>query len=508
MKNWTERRPEGQEPSFIPLGPFKLRLPGVHYRFEFPDYFQGILMCAVCLSIIPVLQEYLGMPFEVALAIVCLNGFLYLLHSHLGDPVVPGWVTPAIPLIIAYMTTFPVGVERMQALVAFQIIFGIWCIFLGITGLGRKVIQIIPAGIKAGVILGAGLAAVQLVFRPGGRLEMMPITISVCALVALFMLYNMFFRRVASEHKIIKFISNFGILPAIVMAIIVSPLVGESTMNVQWGFSRPDFATLWTDWVPWGKVGWPPLELYLKSIPLVISTYIVVFGEVLQARSIIKDGQPTRPDDPADYNENRTHIITGMRNSMMGVIAPDISMCGPMWAAMTVVTTERWKKGRKSMDSLIGGTASFRWGTFTGYWLLPVVTITKPILPAALSLTMMIQGFVAVYVGIREARCLKDLGIAGIVAGVLTVRGAAWAFAAGLIVCFVVYAFGMFKQKHAEEPAIWIDQHDEDQAAPAKSQELDATVQTADCCVAPSVREIMEAGKSDAAKEPKPSGAN
>jgi hypothetical protein len=30
---------------------------------------------------------------------------------------------------------------------------------------------------------------------------------------------------------------------------------------------------------------------------------------------------------------------------------------------------------------------------------MPVVSITRPILPAALSLTMIIQGFVAVYVG-------------------------------------------------------------------------------------------------------------
>lgn len=458
--DWNKRRPNGQEPSYIPLGPFKLRFPGIHFRFEFADWIQGLLMGAVCLSIIPLLQEYLGMPFEVALAIVILNGFLYLWHSHLGDPVVPGWITPAIPLIIAYITLFPEGPERMHALIAFQVTFGVWCIFLGITGLGKKIISIIPAGIKAGVILGAGIAAIELVFKVGGRLEMMPITISICALVALFMLYNMFFRKLTNENKFIKVIANFGILPAVVIAIIVSPLVGEATINVEWGFSRPDFVTLWTDWVPWGTLGWPSPELFIKSIPLVISTYIVVFGEVLQANSIIKDAQPSRPDDPIDYNINRAHLITGMRNSVMGVAGPDMSMCGPMWAAMTVVTTERWKKGRKAMDSLIGGTASFRWGTFTGYWLLPIVTITRPILPAALSLTMIIQGFVAVYVGIREARCLKDLGIAGIIAGVLACRGATWAFAAGLITCFVIYGINMFKERHPEEAPIWIDQHE------------------------------------------------
>ena len=86
-----KREPGGRQPG-VPLGPFQLRLPFIHFRFEVADYIQGLIMCAVCLGIIPVLTEYLGMPFDIALTIVMLNGFLYLWHSHLGDPVVPGWI--------------------------------------------------------------------------------------------------------------------------------------------------------------------------------------------------------------------------------------------------------------------------------------------------------------------------------------------------------------------------------------------------------------------------------
>ncbi len=64
-------------------------------------------MCAVCLGIIPILQEYLGMPFEIAITIVILNGFFYMWHAHLGDPVVPGWITPAIPLSAAVAQDVP-----------------------------------------------------------------------------------------------------------------------------------------------------------------------------------------------------------------------------------------------------------------------------------------------------------------------------------------------------------------------------------------------------------------
>ena len=126
-----EERIDGQETPFWSMGPFKVRLPFVHYRIEWPDYFQGLLMCAVDLAAIPLMTELLGMPFEVALAVVMLNGLFYLLHHLLGDPVVPGWITPAIPLLMAYCTTFPEGPERIHALISFQLLLGIFSIFIG-----------------------------------------------------------------------------------------------------------------------------------------------------------------------------------------------------------------------------------------------------------------------------------------------------------------------------------------------------------------------------------------
>ena len=132
----------------IPLGPLTLRIPFVHYRFEWADYIQGLLMCTVCLAIIPVLTSKLGMSFEVALAIVILNGTLYLTHVTFGDPVVPGWVTPAIPLLIAYCVTFDAGIERMQSLIAFEMTFGLFCVFLGVTGLAKKFISLIYHRLK------------------------------------------------------------------------------------------------------------------------------------------------------------------------------------------------------------------------------------------------------------------------------------------------------------------------------------------------------------------------
>ncbi|WP_243137613.1 hypothetical protein [Desulfofundulus thermobenzoicus] len=399
------------------------------------------------------LQEVLGMPFEVAITIVILNGFLYCWHAHLGDPVVPGWITPAIPLLVAYVKAFPEGVPRMHALISFELTLGIFAFVLGVTGMAKRFVDAIPNAIKAGVLIGAGIAAVTMIFRPDdGRFWKSPITISICLGLAVFLLFSNMYKSIRHRHKILTVISDLGIMPSILVATIIGPLFEPSAIpfpHLQWGFTVPHVVELFTQWTPWSpRIGWPSVGMFLSAIPLVVAVYIVLFGELIQAQALIEESSHFRPDEKVDFNPNRNNIIVGLRNMIMSTFGPDISMCGPMWAAMQVVETDRYKHGREAMDSLIGGVASFRLGTFTGYWLSPIVTFVKPILNTALSLTLLIQGFVAVRIGVLKARSYNDLGIAGIVAGVLAVKGAAWAFGVGIIMCLLIYGRNFF----AEQP--------------------------------------------------------
>jgi len=57
--------------------------------------------------------------------------------------------------LIAYCITFDAEVERMQALIAFEMTFGVFCILLGVTGLARKFILLIPNAVQAAILMGA-----------------------------------------------------------------------------------------------------------------------------------------------------------------------------------------------------------------------------------------------------------------------------------------------------------------------------------------------------------------
>lgn len=455
-----KRREHGMIQPGIPLGPLTLRIPFIHYRFEWADYIQGLLMCTVCLSIIPVLTSKLGMSFEVALAIVILNGTLYLTHVTFGDPVVPGWVTPAIPLLIAYCVTFEPGVERMQALIAFEFTFGVFCLLLGITGLAKKFISLIPNAVQAAILMGAGFAAVMLVFKPGEGLKSFdsyPWTIIICIGIAYYLLFSDHFKIIRHKNKFLWYLSNLGMMPALALAVFVGPVVGE----IPWPtyeakiFTNPDFGTLIRDFTMMGAIPVPPFKMFITGLPMVISAYIVVFGDVIQSQALLDDAQKYRPDENVNYNPNRSHIIFGSRNIIMSVLGPDISMCGPLWAAMQVVICERYKHGPQAMESVNGGAGSFRWGTWTGYFLAPILATVKPILGVGLASTMLIQGYVSVRIGVLKARSFNDLGIAGVAGAILATRGAAWGLGAAILLCLLIYIGTTREHAYMEEEPVF-----------------------------------------------------
>lgn len=448
------RREEGKEQPYIPAGIFKIRLPFIHYKWELSECLQAILMCATCLGAIPVLEEVLGVPYEVAWSMVIINGFFYNLHSLLGDPVVPGWITPAIPLVTAFLTLSEQGAERTQSLIALQLVVGLIFLFMGVTGLASKIIGAIPNAIKSGILLGAGFSAIMGEFKAGGRAGLYPATVLIGSVIAYFLLFSILFKRMKAKNRLWYMVGNFGMLPAIIIAVIVGPLSGElPAPQLVLGsiFKIPEFGAIWSTLSPFA-IGFPGIDKFIAVIPTAIAVYIIAFGDFVSSEQLIRTADEVRTDEKIDFNANRSNIISALRNIIQAFICPYPSLCGPLWAAVTAAVSERYKDGRKAMDSIYSGVGTFRWSTFICVALVPVASFVQPILPAALSLTLIVQGFVCCQIGLSMIHSDSERGLAGVMAAVLAIKGASWGLAVGIILYILIN--GNFKNPESQESAV------------------------------------------------------
>ena len=430
----------GHEQPFSKIGPFKVRIPFIHYKLEGPEALQGVLMCATCLGAIPILMEVLGLPFEVAWSMVIINGLLYNLHSLLGDPVVPGWITPSIPLTMAYLYQFPIGAERIQALIALQLLVALIFFIMGLTGFAGKLMKILPVSLKAGILLGAGFAAVIGEFGIKGRFTLYPFSVAIGGLLSFFLLFSDKFKAWRKKYPLADAIGKYGMLPAILIGIFVAPMFKElpfPTIEIGTVIKIPEFSKIFHDVSIFG-VGVPSVDLFIKAIPMAIMVYIIAFGDFITSGALLNEADQIRTDEKIDFNSNRSNLISGIRNFIEGIFIPYVPLCGPLWAAVSAAVFERYKEGRKAMDSVYSGIGAFRFSTFLSVSIVPIVSLVKPTLPVALSLTLLVQGFVCTRLAMSMCKKQIDMGIAGVIASVIAIKGAAWGLGVGILLIILL----------------------------------------------------------------------
>lgn len=441
------KREYGAEQPGVKMGMFVLRIPGVHYRIELAELLQGILMCATCLGAIPIIEKTLNIPFEYAWGMVIINGFLYTLHATFGDPVVPGWITPSIPITTAYLMTFKEGPERIQALIAVQLLVAIIFLVMGVTGIAGKLLNLVPNSLKSGILLGAGFAALIGEFKEKvgdaapGRFNATPITIGIGSIVAFFILFSLIFKEMRKKSKIWDLLGSYGMLPAIIIAVIVGPIAGEFPLpKIQWWplIKVPDFKGIIQTVSPFA-IGFPSVDMFMKAIPMSIIIYIIAFGDFVTSEALLSEADEARQDEKIIFNANRSNFISGVRNLIEAFFCAYPTLAGPLWAAVTASVAQRYKEGRDKMDSIFSGVGTFRWTTFFAVALIPVVSLVKPILPAALSMTLIVQGYVCIRLAMEITKTSKiDKGMAGVIGAVIVAKGATWGLMIGILLHFML----------------------------------------------------------------------
>jgi hypothetical protein len=390
-------------------GPFVFRLPFLHSRLHWPEFIQGTLVStATGLALVPVLSGYFGLGFEEAVAAVLLYSVFLVISLYVfGEPYAPGWTTAALPLAIAYVAAgYPDPASRFQAMTALSLTYAALVFVLGISGLGRVLMRWMPDALKAGILLGAALSAFKQVFvdDAGRFLFAQPITTTLACAVCLICVFSLPLRRLIARYPALGVMAALGLLPGFIVAGVVGPLVGEVSYDVQWGWLMPPVGDAVAKMSPF-SIGWPTLDMFLAGIPLVLITYIIQFGDWVTGNEVIREAQPSRPDDPIRIDPTRSHLSLALRNLGAGLIAPFFTTQGSLWTGVHVLVVNRWKQGPHAMRDLHSGLLSYYlMGLPFIYFLLPLLTALKPLLGIALSLTLMLTGFACAYVAMAIPR--------------------------------------------------------------------------------------------------------
>ena len=300
---------EKKELAFIPMGIFKLRIPFIHYKLEKVEFIQGLIVGATALSAIPYMTEYLGLPYELAWSCIILEAFLYILHANLGDPVIPGWITATLPLTLAYLTSYEMGAERIQAMIALQLLVGVVFIFMGVTKLAESFIKNIPPSIKGGILMATPITVLQGQLSPNGQLRNFPVAVGAGALLLAIISFSSSYQEKRKKYKVLDIIAQYGNLFPYLIAMVIGIAAGELAMpHVEIGtfIKIPMFKEMLKSVGVFG-VGFPGIRMFLSALPLALICYVIAFGDFVTSESLIEEAKAERDDEIIDFNSSRSN---------------------------------------------------------------------------------------------------------------------------------------------------------------------------------------------------------
>ncbi|UTR07297.1 hypothetical protein MM326_04495 [Alkalihalobacillus sp. LMS6] len=415
----------------IKWGPFTMRIPGVHIGWTPSQLFQGgLLLLATSGSVTPLVMQYFDVSFEVAWTLGLIFLFFVVAQTiFFGDVYAAGAITPALPITLAFVATLTPGVDVIHALTALYLMCALIFLFFGATGLGLKFNQLVPNVLKAGIIMGGAIAA----FRTElDRLPTMPFTLVTAWAITLFLLYSLPFKQLSST-KLKIFVAGNAMLVGLVFATGVGLFTEELSFSLTWGFFIPPIAETFSTLSIW-SIGVPSWGVFLSVLPLAILIYILAFSDLLIGDTLMKGADQIRKDEKIDVNATRSHYALAARNFLQVItVGPMLWMHGPIWVGVQVFIIERYKQGRKIMDTIYAGPMNFYILAIPLGFLLPVISIITPLFPVALSVALLLTGFACAYVAMSMVEDQTTGGMILIIGMVTAFLGAAWGLGVGLV---------------------------------------------------------------------------
>lgn len=168
------------------------------------------------------------------------------------------------------------------------------------------------------------------------------------------------------------------------------------------------------------SIGMPSFSMWAAALSLAVVAYVLAFGDILVLEAMILDADANRKDEKIVFRVPRNHIITSIRNLGQGVLMPYLPLCGPQWTGGQALVVNRYKHSTPEQEpSYWGGATSLFWGMSLAMVFHPLVQIILPARNIGFGLTLLIQGYLCVYIAFAMCTNNVQRGIAGVMGAVL-----------------------------------------------------------------------------------------
>lgn len=431
------KRSYGGIQPYIPCGIFRIRLPFVHFKISPPEIITGLMNACTSYGALAVLISTLGLSAEVAWALVVFETMMYTFNWLLGEPSICGWITPAMAIVIVFLESFDPGVVRLQALTAVELELAVMFLILGATGFSKKLNTLLPPGVKAGIVLGAGVNAVYARLVEGSAIDSATIGCVSGLCIVFFLMFSQRIRKYMDTNRILQILGNYSFLWAILALFIIGGFSGEFSYNFSGEIIRvPDFVGLFNTVSPFA-IGWASSSVWLQALPIALIAWVIAYGDFVTVQQL--GMQALREDEFIEFDPNRTNIICGIRNLVLALFSPYPALAGPLSAPYCVATYQRYKQhGRQGMDSIYDGSGTNLLFTVIGLFIFPLYEASLAASGAILVVVLCIQGFVCAQIAFGLTNDRLDQGIAGMMAGFILARGGGVGLVAGLLLYFLL----------------------------------------------------------------------
>lgn len=417
---------------------FRIRLPFIHFKISPPEVVTGLMNACTSYGALAVLISTLGLDPEVAWALVVFETGCYTLNWLLGEPSICGWITPAMSIIVVFLESLEPGVARLQMLTAIELELAAMFIILGATGLSKKLNTLVPPAIKAGIVLGAGVNAVAVRLTQGGAVDTVTVGCLGGLVVVFLLMFSRRVRKYMSTNRFVAILGNYSFLWAVIALLVLGGAAGEFQFNWSGEILKvPDFMAMFHVVSPLfiGFAADP--MVWVNALPYAVVAWVIAYGDFVTVQQL--GLQAVRDDEYIEFDPNRTNVICGLRNLLLGLFAPYPALAGPLSAPYCVATYARYQQsGRQGMDSIYDGSGTNLIFTVVGLFIYPLYEASLAASAALLVVVLLIQGWLCAQICFRLVRDDLDKGMSGMIAGFIIARGGGVGFVAAIVLYLLI----------------------------------------------------------------------